>query len=65
MTAHAVVTISWTVVALLLLAGGISNAVPRISGLVPRVPATPGSYRGNVRDRERCTLIRPTVRSLR
>lgn len=33
-TAHAVVTISWTVVALLLLARGISNAVLRISGLV-------------------------------
>lgn len=33
-TAHAVVTISWTVVALLLLARGLTNAVPRISGLV-------------------------------
>jgi uncharacterized membrane protein len=33
-TAHAVVTISWTVVALLLLARGITNAVLRISGLV-------------------------------
>lgn len=33
-TAHAVVTISWTVVALLLLARGITRAVLRISGLV-------------------------------
>lgn len=33
-TAHAVVTISWTVVALLLLARGITDAVLRISGLV-------------------------------
>jgi hypothetical protein len=33
-TAHAVVTISWTVVALLLLARGLTNAVLRVSGLV-------------------------------
>lgn len=33
-TAHAVVTVSWTVVALLLLARGVTNAVLRISGLV-------------------------------
>jgi len=33
-TAHAVVTISWTVIALLLLARGLTNAVMRVSGLV-------------------------------
>jgi hypothetical protein len=33
-TAHAVVTVSWTVIALLLLARGLTNSVLRISGLV-------------------------------